>query len=62
VFNISDTGGKKQDLTWNLDGENLTTYLLVLKSEELVDAILEGDSESMMKLIRLKRSCSDSMN
>jgi hypothetical protein len=23
VFDISDTGGKKQNLTWSLEGENL---------------------------------------
>ncbi|MHB8130777.1 MAG: helicase-related protein [Mobilitalea sp.] len=52
VFDICDTGGKKQDLTWNLEGENLTAYLSFLKSEGLVDAILDGDQESTMNCIK----------
>ncbi len=35
VFDICDTGGKKQDLTWDLNGEKLTDFVAFMKTSGL---------------------------
>ncbi len=43
VFDISDTGGKKQNLTWSLEGENLADYVTFLNSKGLLEADFDKD-------------------
>ena len=43
VFDINDTGGKKQNLTWSLEGENLADYVTILKSKGLLEAVFDKD-------------------
>lgn len=44
VFDISDTGGKKQNLTWSLEGEILADYVTFLNSKGLLEANFDKDN------------------
>ena len=48
VFDISDTGGRKQKLTWNLEGDNLSDYLGLLKSEGEIEGEIATDREGQL--------------
>ena len=49
VFDVSATGGKKQKLIWDLDGDNLRDYLLLQQREGKLEQVTEGDREVLMK-------------
>ena len=49
VFDVSATGGKKQKLIWDLDGDNLRDYLLLQQREGKLERVTEGDREVLMK-------------
>ena len=49
VFDVSATGGKKQKLIWDLDGDNLRDYLLLQQREGKLGQVTEGDREVLMK-------------
>ena len=53
VFDISDTGGRKRQLTWNLDGENLEHYAGYLVNTGRIDvSSIKGlDSEVLKNVI-----------
>ena len=48
VFDIADTGGKKQKLTWDLDGNNLKDYLTLQAREGMLDVVKNGEREVLM--------------
>ncbi len=52
VFDISDTGGKNQRLTWDLEGETLAEYVEYLTSEQRVHLSGETDRENQLGLIK----------
>lgn len=53
VFDIKDTGGRNQKLTWNLDGDNLKKYLDYLIAEGLMDSYEKDDTESLKNYLKL---------
>ena len=48
VFDIGDTGGKKQRLTWDLDGDNLKDYL----TSEGIAVPAEADRKLQLNLLK----------
>lgn len=52
VFDISDTGGRKQKLTWNLEGDNLSDYLGLLKSEGEIEGEIATDREGQLNQLK----------
>ena len=52
VFDISDTGGRKQKLTWNLEGDNLPDYLGLLKSEGEIEGEIATDREGQLNQLK----------
>lgn len=52
VFDISDTGGRKQKLTWNLEGDNLPDYLGLLKSEREIEGEIATDREGQLNQLK----------
>ncbi len=48
VFDIGDTGGKEQSLTWNLEGDNLKGYLI----SEGVAVLAEADRKLQFNLLK----------
>ena len=53
VFDISDTGGKKQKLTWDLEGENLKDYLDYLVSEGQMEQYEGTTREELLNSLKL---------
>ena len=51
VFDVKDTGGKKQKLTWDLEGENLRDYYRMLAQEGKIEAAEEVTKEEMISQI-----------
>jgi len=52
VFDISDTGGRYRQLTWNLEGNNLPDYLAMLVSEGQIEPDSEGLQEFQINLLK----------
>ena len=52
VFDISDTGGKNQKLTWDLDGENLKNYLGFLVSEGQIEQYEGTTREELLNSLK----------
>lgn len=50
VFDISDTGGRKRQLTWTLDGENLENYAAYLARNGEIGSI-EGYNRDLLKKV-----------
>lgn len=50
VFDIGDTGGKKQKLTWDLEGDNLRDYLHKQVEDGLLEDFEAGDREKMLSV------------
>lgn len=50
VFDISDTGGRKRQLTWTLDGENLENYVAYLARNGEIGSI-EGYNRDLLKKV-----------
>lgn len=53
VFDISDTGGKKQKLTWDLAGDNLPDYLSMLKKQGQLQEEIAPDRESQTAQLKV---------
>ena len=53
VFDIIDTGGKKQKLTWDLEGENLKDYLDYLVSEGQMEQYEATTREELLNSLKL---------
>lgn len=51
VFDISDTGGRKRQLTWTLDGENLENYAAYLARNGEIGSIEGFNRDSLKKVI-----------
>ena len=51
VFDISDTGGRKRQLTWNLEGENLEHYAQYLANNGQIPDIAGLEQEEIKRLI-----------
>ena len=51
VFDISDTGGKEQTLTWSFTDTNRKAYLDYLVSEGLVEAYTDASEENVKRLL-----------
>jgi len=51
VFDISDTGGKEQTLTWSFTDANRKAYLDYLVSEGLVEAYTDASEENVKRLL-----------
>ncbi len=51
VFDISDTGGKEQTLTWSFTDANQKAYLDYLVSEGLVEAYTDASEENVKRLL-----------
>lgn len=47
VFDIEDTGGKNQKLTWDLDEDNLKKYLTFLSEEGKIDSVNDLSLEEL---------------
>lgn len=52
VFDISDTGGRKQELTWNLKGDNLSDYLKLLKSNGQIEEEIVADRQGQLNQLK----------
>ena len=52
VFDISDTGGKKKNLTWTLEGDFLKDYLDMLVSEGQIKQYDGTDRNTMMTSLK----------
>ena len=52
IFDISDTGGKNVNLTWDLEGENLKNYVDFLVSEGQIEQYDNDSSESLKKTLK----------
>ena len=52
IFDISDTGGKNVNLTWNLEGENLKNYVDFLVSEGQIEQYDNDNSESLKRILK----------
>src|SRR5574344_1337904 len=52
VFDISDTGGKKKNLTWTLEGDFLKDYLDMLVSEGQIEQYDGTDRNTMMTSLK----------
>lgn len=50
VFDISDTGGRKRQLTWTLDGENLENYAAYLARNGEIGSV-EGYNRDLLKKV-----------
>lgn len=51
VFDISDTGGRKRQLTWNLEGENLEHYAQYLANNGQIPDIAGLEQKEIKRLI-----------
>ncbi|SEW00557.1 helicase-related protein [[Clostridium] fimetarium] len=52
VFDISDTGGRNQNLTWNLDGEKLKQYVDLLITEGQIEQNSDDSRENLESLFK----------
>lgn len=53
VFDIEDTGGKNQKLTWDLDEDNLKKYLTFLSEEGKIDSVNDLSLEELKNSFKL---------
>ena len=57
VFDVSDTGGRKRQLTWKLDGENLDGYLnLLARKGEITENAAGSEKEKKNSLKSFTRT------
>lgn len=49
VFDISDTGGREQELTWRLDGSNIPAYADYLRNEGIWKEKADSGKNTMEK-------------
>lgn len=52
VFDISDTGGKKQELTWKLTDNNVRNYVNYLVSQGMIEAYEDDSIENLKNLLK----------
>jgi len=52
VFDLSDTGGRNRQLTWNLEESNLLDYLAILVSEGQIEPYGEESQEFQINLLK----------
>ena len=52
IFDISDTGGKNVKLTWDLEGENLKSYVDFLVSEGQIEQYNSDTRESLKNVLK----------
>lgn len=52
VFDIGDTGGRNRQLTWDISGENLKTYLDYLVSEGQMESYKIGSQENLKNILK----------
>lgn len=52
VFDLSDTGGRYQQLTWNIEENNLPAYLAMLVSEGQIEPYSEESQEFQINLLK----------
>ena len=53
VFDVSDTGGRNKQLTWNLDGRNLEDYLKLLVANGELAEYPAGDKKEQKNSLKL---------